>query len=96
MGIYKLFKNLSMSETKNLIKVGNVVLTPEALNFIESLQYERNEIVHSYSKKLSEMISGMLILINHGSVSEEVEQRLISNAADLASLAFEIEQLAKP
>jgi hypothetical protein len=85
-----------MSNSENLIKVGDAVLTPDAIKFIEALQYEDNVAAHELSKQLSELIAGTLILLNIGEVSDSVEKRLYQNCADLAELSFDIERLAKP
>ena len=85
-----------MKNPENLIKIGNAVLTPEAIKFLELLQDENNSSIKDYSKTLSELVSGIFVILHQGDAAADIIERLKQNAGEIASLAFEIERLAKP
>lgn len=85
-----------MSKPENLIKVGNAVLTPQAIKFLELLQTENNSTIKEYSKTLSELVSGIFIILHQGDAAADIIERIKSNAGEIASLAFELERLCKP
>ena len=84
------------TKPENIVKIGNAILTPDAIVFLESLQYENNAVLKEYSKTMSELVSGVLVLTHQGDAAPNVIKRIKDNAAELATLAFDIERLFKP
>lgn len=83
-----------MVEAKNIMHVGNVVLTEECLGMLEIFQSCKNEMINDTVKVMLNAI--MLLSLPITDISDRIKEKRINTISDLSLIIDNLEELGTP